>query len=409
MQRWSVIALTCVLTIALAGAVSAQNIQVQAQPAPVQIQVQIQAAQVQIQPGVADRIAIMPGGFGNNQNRMLQADAIFVGRVVAMEPMDVEGTPAPNQGKVMYRVAQVQVTEIIHGVKKGTEMVRVAFVAQPNGNVAPGAIGGGIQVLPAQPLPAIQPAIGRVRPFPGNFQIQLTVGQDGLFAVSKHHKENFFLAPTSFVQRQNNPSFDTEVKTAKQVAKALDNPVAALKAEDKQDRYVAAAILISKYRSNPTGAAVKTEPIDATESKMILQALQGGDWTVGRFNAAVPNAFELFNQLGVTPKDGYQPTNIRNQQDIATAMQKWLDENNGKYVIHRLVVDPNAKAPLPGQVNPVQPVPPGVRPQIRIQPLPVNKGKVQILPVPAPVPVPAQPPELEVAPPQAVPAPARRQ
>jgi hypothetical protein len=406
MQRWSVIALTFVLTIALAGAASAQDIQIQAQ---VQGKVQVQAAQVQIQPGVAARVAIMPGGFGINQNRMLQADAIFVGRVVAMEPMDIEATPAPNQGKIMYRVAQVQVTEIIHGVKKGTEMVRVAFVAQPNGNVVPG--GPAIQILPVQPQPAIQPLPGgRVRPFPGNFQMQLAVGQDGLFAVSKHHKENFFLAPTTFVQRENNPSFETEVKTAKQIAKALDNPVAALKAEDKQDRYIAAAILISKYRSNPTGAAMKSEPIDANESRLILQALQGGDWTVGRFNAHVPNPFELFNQLQITQKDGYNPVNLRNQQEIATAMQKWLDENNGKYVIQKLVVDPNAKA-QPVDVNPVPPN--GVRPPIKLQPrpLPVQKGGVQILPVPAPapVPVPAQPPELEVVPPQAVPAPVRRQ
>jgi len=414
MQRWFVLTLACVFAIAIASVASAQVIQVQAQPAQVQIQVQGNVQQIQIQPGVvADRVAIMPGYIGN-QTRMMQADAIFVGRVVAMEPMDVEATPAANQGKVMYRVAQVQVTENIHGVKKDTQMVRVAFVAQPN-QPQPGGIGGGInpgniQILPVQPPnggPAIQPFPGGRRPFPGNFQMQLAVGQDGLFAVAKHHKENFFLAPTTFVQRENNPGFDNEVKTAKQISKAMADPVAALKAEDKQDRYVAAAILISKYRSNPTGVATKSEPIDANESKLILQAIQGGDWAVGRNNIQVPQPMELFNQLGVTQKDGYNPVNVRNQNDIHAAMQKWLDENNGKFVINRLVADPNAKVqpqPQPGQVDPVRPI---VRPPIKIQPLPI-KGKVQILPAPVPEPLPANPPQVDPAQPQVLPAPGRR-
>jgi hypothetical protein len=422
MQRWFILPLACVFAIAIASAATAQVIQVEAQPAQVQIQVQGNVQQIQIQPAVADRVAIMPG-IGFNQTRMMQADAIFVGRVVAIEPMDVEATPAPNQGKVMYRVAQVQVTEIIHGVKKDTQMVRVAFIAQPN-QPQPGGIGGGInpgniQILPVQPPnggPAIQPFPGGRRPFPGNVQMQLTVGQDGLFAVGKHHKENFFLSPTNFVQRENNVNFANEVKTAKQIAKAMDNPVAALKAEDKQDRYVAAAILISKYRSNPTGVAMKSEPIDANESKLILQALQGGDWAVGRYNAQVPQPMELFNQLGVTPKEGYNPVNVRNQNDIHAAMQKWLDENNGKFVINRLVADPNAKVQpqlQPGQVDPVAPLPPNVRPpikinpKIKIQPLPI-KGKVQILPAPAPLPVPANPPQVDPAQPQVLPLPARR-
>ncbi|MBI3692435.1 MAG: hypothetical protein HY239_17705, partial [Mycolicibacterium aromaticivorans] len=66
--------------------------------------------------------------------------------------------------------------------------------------------------------------------------MQLTVGQDGMFAVNKHFKENFYLSPSfqNCVTRENNPNFDNEVKTAKSLAKVMGNPVAALKAEDKQ-------------------------------------------------------------------------------------------------------------------------------------------------------------------------------
>jgi len=410
MQRWSVsLSLTGVLALTLSSFVSAQvEIQVQAKPVQVQIQVQAQPA-IQI----ADRAVAMPAVM-YNQNRLLSADAIFVGRVVAIEPMDVDASPAPGQANAKYRIAVVQVSEIIHGLKKDTKMVRVGFIAQPNNNppINGGGVGG-VQILPAiQPGgPAIQPFPGR-RPFPGNFQMNLQVGQDGMFALAKHHKENFFLAPinTNYIPREGNPNFDNEVKTAKQLSKAMADPIAALKAEDKQDRYIAAAILITKYRSNTTGAPMKSVPIDAQESKLILQAMQGGNWAVGRFNANIPNPFELFNQLGVTQKDGYSPVNIRTQQDIATAMQKWLDENNGNYVIQKLVADPNAKAQPPINVDPGRPVPPVIRPPIKLNPKlkvqPIN-GKVQILPAPVPAPQPRQvdPVEIEAVPPQAVPAP----
>src|SRR5262249_17721724 len=119
---------------------------------------------------------------------------------------------------------------------------------------------------------------------------------------------------------------------------------------------------------------------------LILQALAGGEWKVGVFNPMLPGPSELFGQLGISQADGYSPVNIRTQQELFTAMQKWLDENNGKYVIQKYVVDPTARAPLlvPGGPG-VQPVPlPGVRPGVR--PLP----PIQIQPAPAPLPAPAQ-------------------
>ena len=157
---------------------------------------------------------------------------------------------------------------------------------------------------------------------------------------------------------------------------------------------------------------LKQEKIDAAESKLILQALAGGDWTVGRFNAAIPNPFELFNQLGINQNDGYSPVNVRNQQDIAQAMQKWLDENNGKYVVSKLVVDTNAKPGQPGVIQPginPQPVPlPNIRPGIRPLP-PVKGGVLPAQPLPAPVPQAVPVPQVDpVQPRQDVPPPVVR-
>ncbi|HZZ78606.1 MAG TPA: hypothetical protein VFE62_08810 [Gemmataceae bacterium] len=379
MQRWLMAMGAAGL---LAGAASAQ----------VQVQVQgkvVQAAQVQVLPAnkvvVADRVALLPAMVQGV--RLTQADAIFVGRVIAIEPMDVEAAPAQGQGKVKYRVAVVQVSDNIFGLKKDAQNVRLAFVVQGNGNFQPGAVGGAIQIQPAiQPVPG-GPMIGR-RPYMPFGQMNLTVGQEGMFAVNKHSKENFYLSPTpnNFVVRQNNGQFDNQVKSAKQLAKVMGNPVAALKSDDHQERYTAAAVLITKYRvpNNPTGAALKQEKIDAEESKLILKALAGGDWKNFTYNAPIPSPHELFNLIGINQNDGYRPVNLRTQQDIAQAMQKWIDENTDKYRISRQVVDPNGKAPV------VQPVPqPG---GIQVQPG-VIRGGIRIQPLPAPVPqqLPANP------------------
>lgn len=355
MQRWfASLVFAGALGMVPAGVVSAQvQIQVQqAQPAQIQIQVQVQAQPLQVQPG---RVMMLPAGM-NNQPRMMQADAIFVGRVVALEPMDIEVESAKGQPKVTYRIATVEVTDAIHGLKKETKMVRVAFLAQPNNGPGNGGFGGGggggIQ---------IQPGIARPNFRVYNPQMTLQVGQDGIFAVNKHFKENFFLSPTTqnFVSRENNQNFDAELKTAKQLAKVMGDPTAALKSEDKQDRYLAAAILVSKYRANQLGTPMKAEPIDAAESKLILQAIAGGDWANTRNAGIVPNPMELFVQLGVN----VQPGN-------AQTMQKWLDENAGKYVIQKLVADGNAKTAPPAG----QPQPNVVRPiEIQLQPLPAPK------------------------------------
>ena len=379
MRKWFLsLTVACGCTIALANSASAQvEIKVQAQAIQIQqIQIQGQPAQIQIELR-ADRVAmaapsLMPA------NRLAQADVVFVGRVVALEPMDDEASQIPGGPKITYRIAVVQVTESIFGLKKDAQQVRIGFPMQPiNGQPQI----GGIQIQPAiQPLPPGGGGFGGRRPFLGNFQVpmQLTIGQDGLFTVNKHYKENFYLSPMqqNFVTREDNAAFEGQVKTAKLLGKVMADPVAALKADDKQDRYTAAAVLISKYRNaqNLTGKPMKQEPIDAAESKLILKALADGDFKQTGFNGSIPNPVELFNQLGVTVNDGYNPSAFRTQQDFATGVQKWLDENNGKYRIQKWVVDPNAKA-QPGLVEPrpgvirlgIQPLPP-----IRIQDLPAN-------------------------------------
>jgi hypothetical protein len=348
MQCWLKCIAASGVAAVLAHGVSAQvQIQVQAQPLPAPVQGRVMATDI----------------YGNPPNRLASTDAVFVGRVVALEPMDIEAAPAKGQPKVAYRIAVIQVTESIRGLKKDAQTVRVGFIVSNNGQ--PGVVGN-VQVQ-------IQGGLVR-RQVIQNMNLQ--VGQDGLFFLAKHADESFFLAPNyqTFVNRQSNPSFDNDVKSAKEVCKILDNPVAALKSQNKDERYAAAAVLVSKYRSNSTGLPMKQEAIRAEESKLILKAMAEGDWSVGRFNATIPTPYELFLQLGITANDGYKLVNVRNQQDIMQAMQKWLTDNTDKYQVKKLVADPNAKAveqPPPGAI--------GGAIRLNRQVLPA-----QVLPVPAP-------------------------
>src|SRR5436189_293351 len=120
MRRWfSGLALACGLTGMVVQSSLAQNVQilpVQAQPAqvqPAQIQIlPVQGNVIQAKVAIA-RAQILPV---IQQAQLTQADAVIVGRVIGMEPMDVEATPAANQPKTNYRIAVVQVSEVIHGV-----------------------------------------------------------------------------------------------------------------------------------------------------------------------------------------------------------------------------------------------------------------------------------------------------
>jgi hypothetical protein len=254
--------------------------------------------------------------------KMGQADTVVVGRVMAILDKDVQAAPAPGAAQtIAYRIAIVRVTDALKGAQ-GKETIRVGWPAPPQG---------------AQPNPGgpVRPPIGRPR-----FGVNLEVGADGLFYLTKHHKEDFYTLPMyySFSSSQN-PKFKEEVETARKTIKLLADPIKALKSTDAQERLLAASAMITKYRTPRPGAA-RTQPIPAEESKLILAALQQADWKQpNRFGET--NAMQLFNQLGITQADGWTPPRPqpgRNyQEDFANAAQEWLRRNRDTYRIQGFV------------------------------------------------------------------------
>lgn len=245
--------------------------------------------------------------------RIVQSDLVFVGKVVEIEPAEMDAKPFPgSKDTVKYKIAVVKINEIIRGVKE-LKSVRVGFIPP----VAPKA---GVPIIGG----------GRRGPL-------LEVGQEGLFMISMHSDGNFYQAPNfGYFVPTAQRDFDAEVKTARRVVTILANPKQTLESKDADDRLMAASILISQYRTQKPPFPNNQEPIDAAESKLILNAIATASWKPGKFGD--PNPYQLFTQLGITAQDGWKaPQKIKSQDDLREAVQAWIKSNGDGYRIKRFV------------------------------------------------------------------------
>jgi hypothetical protein len=179
------------------------------------------------------------------------------------------------------------------------------------------------------------------RPDTGRFKLDLPVGHEGLYFLSAVKGESFYTTTAySGVIAKGSGSgseFDLAVNEAKRAGKVLDDPVAALKSKEANERGFAAGMLIIQARSNRFGSA-KTEPIDAEISKLILKSLADvEDWKGSTPFNQFGGPLQLFLRLGVTEKDGWnQPKDFA---EIPAVAAKWLKENAETYRIQRFVPD----------------------------------------------------------------------
>lgn len=250
--------------------------------------------------------------------RVGNVDAVFVGRVTEIEPTDVEAKSLPTaKENTTYRVAVVKINQAISGLKD-EKTVRVAFIATMPGKV-------------------IRP-IGRNSP-------KLEVGQEGLFMITSHHEEKFYLAPAYgyFISGQQK-TYEDDVKTATKAAAVLKDVPTALASKDGDERLMAAAMQISKYRTQKPPFPNREEPIDEKESKSIMKALAEAKWA-GPFAQGQIDPQRLFFQLGVHPEDGWKPPQKANADDMRQAIQAWVQANAGSYRIKRYVPGEKSKQP----------------------------------------------------------------
>jgi hypothetical protein len=239
-------------------------------------------------------------------NRVATADVVVAGKVTSIEDKTVMAAPFPGaRNKVEYKIAVVTISDALMA-PKDAKTIRLGFV-------------------PIPPMVLINPP-----PF------QATVGQEGCFFLTKNPDGDFYTASggLSFLNK-NNPNFEKDLALIKRCCKILQEPDTALKAKNAEERFLAAGMLLAKYRTRRTSAA-KTEPIDADQSKRILEALAAADWTpTNDFMKLSP--VMVLGRLPLTGKDGWMPP--REPKAYADYAQKWLKEHAEIYRIEKFVTE----------------------------------------------------------------------
>jgi hypothetical protein len=256
--------------------------------------------------------------------RVAAADAVVVGKVVAIEEKPALAAQFPGMQKSAYRVAVVQVDDGF-GAAKGQTQVRVGYLPTP------------------KPDPRVRPPVG-FRPL--FQQTQLDKGDEVVLFLQKHPDGNFYHAPNmGDAVKKGAMTYAKEVEEARKTAGLLADPKAGLTSTEQADRFVTAAMLINRYRTQKTqvrfGMEPKTEAIDAEESKLILTALAEADWVArpGPGAQAAPfmlQPLNLFTRLGVGPKDGWVPPR---DGAFVQAAQKWVKDNASTYRIKKFVAE----------------------------------------------------------------------
>jgi hypothetical protein len=180
-----------------------------------------------------------------------------------------------------------------------------------------------------------------LRPYRGFPQANLTEGQEACLFLTQHPTANFYVMQPLFgaVNKAGNPNFKKEVEEVRRAAKLLDDPKAGLRSEDAGERFLTAALLITRYRTpRPSaGTPLRTEPVDAKESKLILQALADADWGNPDLRRGQMNPQAVFFRLGLTRQDGWSLPPGTTVREIPQAAKKWLREHADTYRIQRYV------------------------------------------------------------------------
>ncbi len=263
--------------------------------------------------------------------RVMQAETIVVGKVTAVADKNTSAIRFKGDTqKAEYRVFTVKVDSALKGVNGLTHIKVGCMLPMAPAQVDPAPVDG----------PRLKPAFRPIRPFPIQQPPMLEKDQEVLLFLQPHVSEPFYIVNAmGDVTDSKAGNFKADVELAKKVVKVLAEPMTSLKAKEPADRYLAAALLLAKYRTQ--NGPAKEEEISAEESKLILQGLAAGNWDapqVGRFDPYAP--MQVFYQLQPQNAGFVQPQNF---QEVPAAMKKWLEENTGKFRVKKFV----AVAPVP--------------------------------------------------------------
>ena len=238
----------------------------------------------------------------------ITAEVVATGTVTEIESDTVKAKTHPDaKDEIEYKVLVVKIDAPLVGVKKGTTHLKVGVPLSQFEQ-------------PGQPLQK-----------DGQFLLYLT----------KHSTTNLLLSshtPLNLAAR----GADDQLRRVKVAAAAITDPVAALKAKDKDDRVLAACALAMYYRKTPpNGSGTEAVARPEEESKLLLQALAEGEWSTTA-PAEAGNPYMVLLGLGLEQeKDGFQMPKSVGEPNVAAAAKeafvKWLDGKGKDARVKQLV------------------------------------------------------------------------
>jgi hypothetical protein len=227
-------------------------------------------------------------------------------------------------GRVTKVAEKLVPNELTKGDTRGMRLVTVA--------VAEALFGPKVKEIQVVFFPPAPPGPRPMRHFP---VVDLAAGEEALLYLTRYPaKKGVYVIAAYYdvAKKAGNPNFDAELAEARKAAKVLSDPKASLESKDAADRYAAASMLLTRYRTKRPGS--RAEALPQAESERLLKALATADWDT-RAARGRPHPAAVFNSLGLTAKDGWAPPT-----DFALfhqAAKKWLQENAGKYRVERFV------------------------------------------------------------------------
>jgi hypothetical protein len=265
--------------------------------------------------------------------RVINADTIIAGKVTGVEEKTTKAPRVKGDPQMAeYRIFTVKVESAIKGGNGLTHVKVGCLVPAP--------------VQPIQPPQVVQPGqirptlVRPIRPFPIEQPPMLEKGQEVLLFARPHFSEPFYtITAKGDVVDGKEASFKADVELAKKTVTVLAEPMTSLKSKDGSERYLAASLLVTKYRT-ATSFPNKEEEIPAEESKLILEGLAAGNFEAPQvgYNPMAPR--NIFYQLQPQNAGFVQPMNF---QEEPKAIKKWLEDNAGKYRVKKFV----SAAPVP--------------------------------------------------------------
>jgi hypothetical protein len=92
---------------------------------------------------------------------------------------------------------------------------------------------------------------------------------------------------------------------------------------------------------------IETEKVPAEESKICLKALAEGDWKLDPNDATSFNGYRVFNQIGLTDKDGWKYPLVKPGEDFIDktkeAFVAWLAGPGKNYQLSKFVIKKSQK------------------------------------------------------------------